>query len=346
MLDPHQMVLASVPDKLLIMTYLHQIKQYFTTPKKSTVDDSECNDLTLATISKAGQKLNQDPGKLIKDYEKDDSVKKTAPSSQAKTLTNFEKNLPSEASDQLQYEPKHDYNPFDDNSVVDSEIGQSTGTPSLDGDTTKTQNSGSKTVEPPVAEVPVEENKNAGYSHTEKQSKNRTIPSKLQLKEDNASEDNTVLYSPKPGYNPFLEDEKEHLASKNEKHSGTTEPLNPFDDDYEEKVLNQSAQMDKPQSLNPFDDDYEEKVLNESAQSDKTKSLNPFDDDYEEPPDAIKVDINSVNSADIQNDKSATSSITSLKSENTEVPPSRRKPPGRSVKSPVTSAKKVLRVVY
>jgi hypothetical protein len=70
MLDPHQMVLSSVPDKLLIMTYLHQIKLYFTT-KKKTADDED-DDVTMETIVEAERSLRLNTESLINDIENTD----------------------------------------------------------------------------------------------------------------------------------------------------------------------------------------------------------------------------------------------------------------------------------
>ncbi|CAB4011228.1 EH domain-binding 1 1 isoform X3 [Paramuricea clavata] len=72
MLDPHQMVLSSVPDKLLIMTYLHQIKLYFTTKKKTADDEDDDDDVTMETIVEAERSLRLNTESLINDIENND----------------------------------------------------------------------------------------------------------------------------------------------------------------------------------------------------------------------------------------------------------------------------------
>ena len=74
MLDPHQMVLSSVPDKLLIMTYLHQIKQYFTTKKTAAQDDDDDN-ITMATIVEAERNLRLNTETLLNDLDNNDFTK-------------------------------------------------------------------------------------------------------------------------------------------------------------------------------------------------------------------------------------------------------------------------------
>ena len=448
MLDPHQLVLASVPDKLLIMTYLHQIKQYFTTEAKPLVDDDndvddQCNDITMAAISEAGKTFIPNSGNVITDFETNNDLEKGLPNvvSEKESIGDLRKDLLSEKLVKLQYEPKPGYNPFDDEPMVDTstDIDQNKTTvhsdcgklrtklsdnsaaessskdkvPVSDKDPSdfQTENQVEKRNAPRKPEIPVEDDKTIrdvlvhgtkvdnpmvkkqtndtpNYSSkpeivdskkickplTEKQTKNtnthasskleikqdahievtkisshpqrekqadrnKIAPDKLKINEDETTPENMTLHSPKPGYNPFLDDEKENSAVKSENHSNINEPLNPFDDDYEKKILQQSAQVEEIRKL--------------TAEVEKMRSLNPFDDDYDEIPEITKVDKSEVVSAVVSTSSStpayqtnngtelAPSPVTSRKTGNAKVTNMHRKQIRRpaSLASTVTAAK-------
>ena len=87
-----------------------------------------------------------------------------------------------------------------------------------------------------------------------------TKPEILHTTDNKPLQESAVLYSPKPGYNPFLDEETEGLNST-------------------------TKDREKPKSLNPFDEDFVEEELSETetVKESKCKSLNPFDENYEEP---------------------------------------------------------------
>ena len=110
MLDPHQMVFSSVPDKLLIMTYLHQIKQYFTTPKTAAVADGQADNISLATIVEAERNLRLNTETLINDIDNNDFTK----------LMNYNERTDTSKDDvgNVKYEANPGYNPFEEDDSV------------------------------------------------------------------------------------------------------------------------------------------------------------------------------------------------------------------------------------
>ena len=115
-----------------------------------------------------------------------------------------------------------------------------------------------------------------------------TKPERLDVT-GNKSLQETVLYSPKPGYNPFLEEEAKGVNVKTDDDAEKLKSENEFSEktklSSEKTEDGRTQEVEKPKSLNPFDADYiDDDVGNtNSAQTGKPKSLNPFDDDFEEP---------------------------------------------------------------
>lgn len=68
------MVLSSIPDKLLIMTYLHQIKEFFTKrpTSRERAEKTDDDKVSMAAIAEAERKLRLNTASLLKDMEKDD----------------------------------------------------------------------------------------------------------------------------------------------------------------------------------------------------------------------------------------------------------------------------------
>ena len=367
MLDPHQMVLSSVPDKLLIMTYLHQIKQYFTTRKTTAEDHGEDDDdVTLATIVEAERSLRLNTETLINDIENNDFTKvknreagvktdtskgdKMDTSNVVKTDTSkgdkmdSSKGVKTDISKgdlgKVEYEANPGYNPFDDDepiaedrdvktksgdtiyskgtkqndNVIKDEHSSdklkvdSTQNPSRKMDKTKHENCPENNVQGEAQHSPEKVQKlspreeettgedpwklagNDALTNKQKIKGKDTASSKPERLDvaDNKLLEETVLYSPKPGYNPFLDEDAEGLKTDNsekpklENEFSEKGKLN-TDNTGDEKLGTKEAE--KTKSLNPFDEDYiDDGVVNTtSVETDKSKSLNPFDDDYEEP---------------------------------------------------------------
>ena len=169
MLEPHQMVLSAVPDKLLIMTYLHQIKQYFTTRKTTAKDHGEDDDITLATIVEAERSLRLNTESLINEIENNDFTKirnresdvKTNSSKNNKTDTSkcdktetskvdkmdTTKGVKTDMSEgdlaKVEYEANPGYNPFDeDDPITEDDINIGFMPESLEDGNVKTLNGG------------------------------------------------------------------------------------------------------------------------------------------------------------------------------------------------------------
>lgn len=335
MLDPHQMVLSSVPDKLLIMTYLHQIKQYFTTRKKAEAERS----LRLNTETP------------LNDIENNDFSKVKARSREVDTSKVYVGEVEYEAS-------RPGYNPFDDDDAIaedDVEIGftsnsledENINSKSIDiiyskentlsdnflrdnrtsyNTSQKSHSDSSQKIDKIEHEnLPENKDKISRYSMQE-DSKNqvndlskeaekegedpwkpgndvslrrknkiakiedtaRRKPEKLDIPENNMLPE-SVLYSPKPGYNPFLDEETDGVDS-NDDHVQKPKA----DKVFSEKEKSTDLVVEKAKSLNPFDEDYVDDDIsdtNSSMNVKSNKSLNPFDDDYEEP---FETDLNKV----------------------------------------------------
>lgn len=364
MLDPHQMVLSAVPDKLLIMTYLHQIKQYFTT-RKTTADDHD-DDVTMETIAEAERNLRLNTETLINDIENNDFTKVKPRKTDPKTDTS--KGVITDTSEgdrnKVEYEVKSGYNPFDeDEAIAEEDIDFTEGSLKDENRETKSADKleskesklsdnkikdehNSDTISKKLQENPSQnstrkvENENwpetkdknsprivSGENHRQEKEKsvekvpkhspkerevtendpwkrgdhgdstnrnktkdNDTVPTKpgrLKVQETKPLQE-TVLYSPKPGYNPFLDEEAGML---NAKPRDTGKPKSENDISEETKLADENSKNVKPvtektQSLNPFDDDYVDDAASDSTDTVstvKSNSLNPFDDDYEEP---------------------------------------------------------------
>ena len=108
-------------------------------------------------------------------------------------------------------------------------------------------------------------------------------PEQLGVTGYNSSQE-TVLYSAKPGYNPFLDEETEETKADDSQKRKTN-----LKSENTREAKSRTSELQKPKSLNPFDDDYIDDDIDDhvtdtnTVQTVKPKSLNPFDDDYEEP---------------------------------------------------------------
>ena len=360
------MVLSAVPDKLLIMTYLHQIKQYFTTRK--TADDDHDDDVTMETIVEAERNLRLNTETLINDIENNDFTKVKPRETDPKTDTS--KSVITDTSEgdrnRVEYEVKSGYNPFDeDEAIAEEDIDISFTEENLKDDNRETksadklesrenklndsnvkdehnseivfkklpvsssQNSTRKIENENWPEIKDKNSHRIVSEENHKQEKQRspekvskhlpkerevtennpwkrgdnvdsanrnktkgndigpTKPGRLEVQENKSSQE-TVLYSPKPGYNPFLDEEAEVLNSKPGDGGG---PESENDISEGTKLADENSKdvksvTEKTQSLNPFDDDYVDDAASDktdSVSTNKSKSLNPFDDDYEEP---------------------------------------------------------------
>ena len=402
------MVLSAVPDKLLIMTYLYQIKQYFTT-RKTTADDHD-NDLTMATIAEAERSLRLNTETLINDVENNDFTK--VKSRETEPKTDASKGVITDTSDgdrgRVEYEIKTGYNPFDEEETIaeeeDIDIGfieesfeaengktksadklQSKESKLNDNSIKEEQNSDimsnksqvdssqnstrkiehegensdrdisgeSKTQEKKrfPEKVPQKEREIAGNDPWKRgddsnfTNRNKTgadtfttKPGRLQV-QDNKSVPETVLYSPKPGYNPFLDEESERLNSKPKSENYTSEKTKSGDENSKD-VRSVTEKPEKPQSLNPFDDDYVDDSVSDNADTAstiKSKSLNPFDDDYEEPFETDLDEVTGAKNVGVSDEGLVINSV----DRNTGTSNVNTKPPNRGLE---TSADKTLQV--
>ncbi|XP_028394739.1 EH domain-binding protein 1-like isoform X2 [Dendronephthya gigantea] len=340
MLDPHQMVLSSVPDKLLIMTYLHQIKQYFTTKKKTIEERDEDDGLTLDTIVEAERNLRLNTETLINDIESNDFTKlkdskesdtKTDPPKDVKTDISNDSKTDTLTDGKIEYKANPGYNPFDedepiaqaginigftptsleegniefDAAVVESKEKNRSDVVLKDEEHNISSENHSQTIDKcnheKLRENQAKENEPSVWEHNQKtgikkpsvkpqerkaitsedpwrlgtndsrtnQAKTKEKapkpPEEHDIKDYKSKHENTVQYSPQPGFNPFDEEVDEDLNQNKQELKTEDETsikgksLNPFDDDYIDDVEESNVtQKEAPKSLNPFDEDYDE----------------------------------------------------------------------------------------
>lgn len=317
MLDPHQMVLSSVPDKLLIMTYLHQIKQYFTTKKKTAEDPDDDDDVTLDTIVEMEGSLRLNTEILINETKSSDFMKfkdckgsdiKTDSPKDVKTDISKDNETDTLEEGKIEYKANPGYNPFDEDEPIAQEAINIGFTPKSleEGDVSTEFGAAVDSKEKNDSAVVIRDEEHIKSSKKHEVNSGKTIDKckRERLRENKAKENEgrTREVNQKTGVKKSSVRSQEGKESRSEdpwrlgtndsgakNHAKTKEkaPRPPEERDItDDKSKQENTLQYSPQpGFNPFDEEVDEdlsadKLKTEDGNSNKPKSLNPFDDDY------------------------------------------------------------------
>ena len=310
LLDPTTLALTSKPDKLSVMTYLFQIRTYFTTPKAPSLLNLRVGSMSylpairevrakaeqLSPTSKRPDGYNPFSG----DDEEEDPpppLKTSTPESKSNNSTTDKGGNPFEEEEDMPLSPRTDSKNVKDTSVSSIVIGKHS---SDSGKTSAvSDNSVDNSVNVKKSYNPFEDDEEdmeiADASDAEKSSV-RSPPEGF-TNASNAGKSSGR--NPPEGYNPFDDDDDEEEIETESKKTDISVSskekygYNPFDDDENENTVDETAKSakrkDSYDAYNPFDDDEEEELdaqpeasTNEVKQSLKETAYNPFDDESDD----------------------------------------------------------------
>ena len=317
LLDPTQMMLTSVPDKLSVMTYVYQIKAHFS--RQTTVSPSSNRKEATASKQTPGMSdvnLTDAPLRSTVDAEIKESTENDTGEGFNPFLDDEENTADSEAAGVL-----HEVDESGDNNSI-AEKEKSTET-TIDTKTSLQEPSSqskedlvkSKPKAPPKPPRLYPDSKNPPVGDSEPNSTgvvpdNSTVESSGQNPFDEVSDVEAsstsgdingvtkLVEKPSEGYNPFDEDDDVEDESQGKSNDG----YNPFEqqdvaqaeNDVDKKSPKDSSSMIKrtvsyPHGFNPFEEELNSESIEielqddvsekQSSQTTVTKSYNPFDDD-------------------------------------------------------------------